>query len=251
MYRHIRLDKNEPFYIGIGSDNGYRAKDKKKRNKIWKDIVTKSDYEVEILLSDLTWEEACEKEKEFILLYGRICNGSGCLANLSLGGEGYLDPPPDIRKKLSDSKLGEKNPMFGKKIVGVHKAKILKGLIGRPVSEETRRKIACAQKGIPRNSEEQKAYLSKINTGENHPQFGKSRSKETREKIAKSRTGSKHPAARKIIDTSTGKVYGSVVDCLKDFSIKYSTLTAKLKNRIVNNTPLKYLEDADIQCSRP
>lgn len=23
LYRHIRLDKNEPFYIGIGSDSNY------------------------------------------------------------------------------------------------------------------------------------------------------------------------------------------------------------------------------------
>jgi hypothetical protein len=24
LYRHIRHDKNEPFYIGIGSDNNYK-----------------------------------------------------------------------------------------------------------------------------------------------------------------------------------------------------------------------------------
>ena len=68
LYRHIRLDKNEPFYIGISSDKGFRANDKKKRNKIWKDIISKSDYEIEILFDDLTWEEACLKEIEFIIL---------------------------------------------------------------------------------------------------------------------------------------------------------------------------------------
>ena len=120
IYRHIRLDKNEPFYIGIGSDSGYRAKDSKKRNKIWKDIAKKTQYEIEILFDDLTWDQACAKEIEFIELYGRICNGTGCLANLSLGGEGYLDPPANVREKLSKSKLGSKNPMFGKKPTEEH-----------------------------------------------------------------------------------------------------------------------------------
>lgn len=34
LYRHIRLDKNEPFYIGIGS-NKARCYTKKTRNKHW------------------------------------------------------------------------------------------------------------------------------------------------------------------------------------------------------------------------
>ena len=63
VYRHIRLDKNEPFYIGIGSDATYqRANSKKGRNKIWNDIVSKTDYEVEILCDKLNWENACIKE---------------------------------------------------------------------------------------------------------------------------------------------------------------------------------------------
>ena len=33
LYRHIRLDKNEPFYIGIG--NIKRAYNKSERNDIW------------------------------------------------------------------------------------------------------------------------------------------------------------------------------------------------------------------------
>jgi hypothetical protein len=42
VYRHIRLDKNEPFYIGIGSDRNYkRASSIKDRNKYWGNIVNK------------------------------------------------------------------------------------------------------------------------------------------------------------------------------------------------------------------
>ena len=72
VYRHIRLDKNEPFYIGVGSDNEYkRANTRKGRNKIWNDIVNKSDFEVEIIFDNISWEEALLKEVEFISLYKR------------------------------------------------------------------------------------------------------------------------------------------------------------------------------------
>ena len=32
VYRHIRLDKNEPFYIGIGSDKEYKRADLSRRD---------------------------------------------------------------------------------------------------------------------------------------------------------------------------------------------------------------------------
>ena len=67
VYRHIRIDKNEPFYIGISSGDDYsRANSKKNRNTHWHNIVNKTDYKVEIMLDDLTIEEACKKEIEFI-----------------------------------------------------------------------------------------------------------------------------------------------------------------------------------------
>jgi hypothetical protein len=91
VYRHIRLDKNEPFYIGIGSSKYYnRAYRHKNRSDFWKRVANKTDYRVDILFDDLTWEEACEKEKEFIKLYGRIDLKTGCLVNMTNGGDGGL-----------------------------------------------------------------------------------------------------------------------------------------------------------------
>lgn len=91
VYRHIRLDKNEPFYIGIGITKNYsRAYSKKSRNKLWKTIANKSGYEVEVIFDDLSWEEACQKEKEFISLYGRIDNKNGILSNMTDGGDGTI-----------------------------------------------------------------------------------------------------------------------------------------------------------------
>ena len=91
LYRHIRLDTNEPFYIGIGSDDDFgRSRDKRSRNRFWKSIVAKTEYDIEIMMTDLTWDEACEKEIEFIKLYGKAHLKHGTLCNLTDGGEGTL-----------------------------------------------------------------------------------------------------------------------------------------------------------------
>lgn len=91
LYRHIRLDINEPFYIGIGSDDKgkyIRANDKSERNKWWKLIYKKSKIRIEILLDNYSWEDICVKEKEFIKLYGRRDLNLGPLVNLTDGGDG-------------------------------------------------------------------------------------------------------------------------------------------------------------------
>jgi hypothetical protein len=112
LYRHIRLDKNEPFYIGIGSDAGYgRSKEKSNRNKHWRNIVKSTPYDIEIVIDNLTWQEACEKEKEFIKLYGRSCLNEGPLCNITEGGDGVLGMKhsEETRKKISqDNKRPEK-----------------------------------------------------------------------------------------------------------------------------------------------
>lgn len=90
LYRHIRHDKNEPFYIGIGSGGYRRASSTKGRNKIWHSIASKTSYDVEIVLDNLGWDEVRQKEKEFILIYGRIDKGTGTLCNLTEGGDGTV-----------------------------------------------------------------------------------------------------------------------------------------------------------------
>ena len=115
LYRHIRTDKNQPFYIGIGETEN-RAYDKKCRTKIWKNVAKKG-YETEILFDDLTWEQACEKEKEFIALYGRRDLGTGTLVNLTDGGEGTLGyrHTKEAKEKNRLASLGENNPWYNKK----------------------------------------------------------------------------------------------------------------------------------------
>jgi hypothetical protein len=132
VYRHIRLDKNEPFYIGIGSDNSYNRayqKSKTKRSEFWHNIASKG-YDVEILMDNLTWEQACEKEKEFISIYGRKDLGQGSLVNLTNGGE---NPPIHI---------GNTNPM--KRIE--NKEKVANKRKGMSFTNEHKTKLSIAAK---------------------------------------------------------------------------------------------------------
>ena len=176
VYRHIRLDKNEPFYIGIGKTEK-RAYEKIKRNQFWHNIIAKTDYEVEILFDNLTWEEAGEKEKEFIKLYGKRNSNNGTLVNITDGGGGIL---------------------------------------GARHNEESKRKIGKESKNRKRQprSEETKLKLRLANLGKVGANKGKSPSQETRDKIANTLRGKVGPnkgkpmteeAKRKMIATKTGK----------------------------------------------
>ena len=145
LYRHIRLDKNEPFYIGIGSDsNGKYSRAfaiKTGRNPLHQNILNKTVVEVEILLDDLTWEEACEKEKEFIKLYGRIDLGVGCLSNMTNGGEGVFG------KIVTDEMKNYLSTIGKLKIVSdISKEKNRQSHLGKEASSESKQKCSISLK---------------------------------------------------------------------------------------------------------
>jgi hypothetical protein len=139
LYRHIRLDKNEPFYIGIGkSDSDFnRAYSKKNRNAYWCNIVNLSDYRVEIMLQDIEWEEACRKEIEFISLYKKNTQ-KGSLCNIADGGGGgYLGE--EINEKRRQS-------LIGHKVTDETKEKIRLKAKGRKASDATKLKMSLVHK---------------------------------------------------------------------------------------------------------
>lgn len=159
LYRHIRLDKNEPFYIGVGTKQyehtsshkqAYgRAYSKSQKSNIWFKIVNKTEYEVEIMLESDDYNFIKQKEIEFVKLYGRIDLNTGTLANLTDGGEGMLNirfSDQTIEKMSKSAKIRYKEGR------GLSKEKqILKGL-----------KISISQKGVKKNTkltEDQKKYL--------------------------------------------------------------------------------------------
>lgn len=101
VYRHIRTDTDEVFYVGMGGK--YRPKSKSSRNKHWQRIVDKNDgkFVSEILMDNLTFDQAVEKEQEFINLYGLKCLGEGTLCNFKNDGNKCS---PEVKEKLKGSK---------------------------------------------------------------------------------------------------------------------------------------------------
>lgn len=157
LYRHIRLDKNECFYVGIGKKS--RAYSKFHRNKHWKNIVNTSQYIVEIVFDNLSKEEAIQKEIELIKYYGRVDLKSGSLVNLTDGGEGNFNAlfSEERKRKISKANLGKKlseqhklsisKAHLGKKRSEQHKLNMSKGNLGKKRSEEAKEKYSKAKKG--------------------------------------------------------------------------------------------------------
>jgi len=168
VYQHRRNDTNEIFYVGIGRNNK-RPHSKSDRNIIWKNIVNKHGYTVEILHENIPYEECKEIERELISIHGRKDLGNGTLCNLTDGGEGILGlvHTDETKIKMRESKIGKTS------------------------SEETKRKI------------------SELNTGEKHPFFGKTHSDETKRKIGEALKGKKHSeeTKRKITESKIGRKY--------------------------------------------
>jgi len=145
VYRHVRLDKNEPFYIGIGNKKNYaRAYENKpdRRNVVWRKIFNKTNIEIEIIIEGLTKHQASKKEQEFIMLYGRRDLGTGILCNMTDGGDGIWNckRSEETKEKLRQSKLGDKNPNFGKSPSEETRLKRSKSLTGQKRSEEEKHK---------------------------------------------------------------------------------------------------------------
>lgn len=87
IYQHVRLDRNEIFYIGKGTKkykgNAYfRAFTKNSRNQYWKNITQTTSYKVEILEEFESEQECLKRETELIRLYGYSWNGTGILCNM-------------------------------------------------------------------------------------------------------------------------------------------------------------------------
>lgn len=100
VYVHRTEDTREVFYVGIGSGN--RAFTKNSRNIYWRRKVDKHGFEVDILISNLTLDEAYKLEMRLIKYYGREN-----LCNLTDGGDGVKNPSSETRKKMSEAKKGK------------------------------------------------------------------------------------------------------------------------------------------------
>ncbi len=165
IYRHIRPDTNEVFYVGQGKEGTGRQHDKR-RNELWRRIVFKNggQYKIEVMLDGLTQEEANQKETEFIALYGYKKDGTGTLANLIKGGKGVFEwkMPVNQIERLREQMTGNKINL------------------GRKHTEEAKRKMSLSHIGQP---------PTKGNTGRVSVHRGKTFSQEIRDKMSKAHMG--------------------------------------------------------------
>lgn len=136
VYLHKRKDNKEVFYVGIGKTER-RAYRVDQRNRYWRNIYKKHGHIVEIIFDNISWEEACRREIDLILKYGRKDLGTGNLCNMTAGGEGGYGRTltEDHKRKISESHKG-------KKMSQEHMEKLWNSTRGRHLSTEHKAKIS-------------------------------------------------------------------------------------------------------------
>jgi predicted GIY-YIG superfamily endonuclease len=149
VYQHRDPELDIIFYVGIGK-NKNRAYSKHSRGKFWRDYTSNKKWIVEIILENITWEEATKKEKELIKFYGRRDLGLGTLVNLTDGGDGVENPSEEVRKKNGDIHRGVIPWSKGLTKYTDKRVAILSEKLSKiKKSEEHRKKLSAAKKGIP------------------------------------------------------------------------------------------------------
>lgn len=236
LYRYIRHDKNEPFYIGIGTKNKddlkygtYTRAGNKKTNKDWQDIVDNTIHTVEILLESDNYKFIKEKEKEFIKLYGRINRTTGPLTNLNNGGQGnngYI-PTKETLARLSESHKG-------KRISPESQAKRIESLKRRYQLYPARKRTA-----------EEREVLSKLQLGVKQTAETKAKRADTikraKDELMRGNTEVKVGNAKGVINTETGIIYSSIEMAAGSINMKPSTLYMQLRGVNRNRTSFVYL----------
>lgn len=215
VYLHRRKDTGEVFYVGKGTrtkKHQYaRSSDAHSRNSHWKHIVAKHGYNVEVVADFFTEEDAFDLERKLIALHGKA------LCNLTIGGEGACGriATAETKKRLKERFKKYPHPMLGK--VGA-----LHHNFGK------------------RQPQEMKEYISSKVSGKNHPLYGKHHSPESILKMSAAQLGSKSSRAKKVVDTISNNVYGSVRDAAEAIGISRNALKNKLNGSDSNNTSMRY-----------
>lgn len=206
VYEHVNSG-NGKRYIGITKQKpeqrwGHSGINYKSSPYFWSAICKYGwdSFEHNVLYSNLSQEDACEIERKLILEYKTQDKMFGY--NIMEGGVAPTIPQ-EVRQRMSNAMRGNQNGL------------------GKPCSDEKKRKISEAQRGR-RLTKEHRAKLSAAKKGKTH----KSPSDETKKKISDSHK--KNP----VICTETQTVYPSIQECARQLEIPATTICACCKGRI-------------------
>ena len=159
-------------------------------------------------MDNLSEDDAKKMEMRLIALFKTNVYryGSDYGYNCTDGGEGCSGRTmsEETRRQLSESRMGEKNPMYGVSLFGENN-----GMYGKHHSDKTKQKLREMFSGEngpmygKHHTEETKKKLSEIHkgryNGEYNPFYGKTHTDETKKKIsiaAKNRTDNKKPVVQ-------------------------------------------------------
>lgn len=222
VYSHTRLDTNTIFYIGLGKTKK-RAYNKVNRSNHWKRIVNKHGYKVSIIKEFTNYEKASLYEIELISYYGKLCDNTGCLINITNGGEGTLG-----YKHTYETICKIKNSTKKRGISDELRIKLTKGRRESSYkhSKSIIDKIVESRKGYV-HSEETKIKMRNSN------KHGFSE---------KAKKASKLKISIRVIDTVTGQIFESITEAANNSQYSKSTIMRHFK-KSNDNINLKKLDN--------
>lgn len=214
----ITNPKNK-IYIGSTFDykkrfNEYKTLNCKNQSKLYNSLKKYGydNHKFEIIC-ECNIEDRNNKENYYGILYNSLSR-DGLNSQLPKANTNYFVVSDETRLRLSNLaklKVGNKNPMFGKKRIDF-------GLMAK-------------KRGLTL-------------TGEKNPMFGKKRPKELIDKLKKLRKEKElngiSPRNKIVVDINTGIFYNSAMEVIKLYKLKKSTFVSQLNNSRKNTTQFIY-----------
>lgn len=240
VYEWIRLDTNEPFYVGKGKKNRWKILNRGD-NEHFNNIVKTIPVVVNILHDNLTEEVAYGLECWYIWQYRDIIGYPMC--NIQDGGEGC-------------GLCGELNGMYGKTHSDESKEKISKNHSDVSGKNNPNYGKHWSDKWKKNHSEKMKEKFN----GENNPMHGKCHSEETKNKMSENRkgkyTGRNSCNKKAVVCITTLEIFYTASEGALCYNRQGTQLVACCRGRynscgkLPNGTPLKwmYLNDFLEQC---
>ena len=257
-------------YIGVTKNNPTRRWENGSgyKGQIFSKAIEKygwDNFQHEVLLTGLAFEDAEYWERFFIAMFRTTKSKYGY--NCDSGGKLGRKVTEEARRRMSESHkgllTGEKNPCYGKPMPEEVRRKLIEANTGRKpwnygkhfqpeahwnygkhLSLETRQKISEARKtkGVAvgeknpmfgkHHTDAAKQKMSEAQSGENHWNFGKTLSEDTRNKIRKKTFGNERQPPVAVVNLTTGERFERVVYAARKYGVDRSNISRACSSQL-------------------